>query len=383
MKNELIYPALVLLLFVVPKVLARFRIPTGITAFAIGIGFGSHLPGLTGDPVIQLLATFGIISLFLFAGLEVDFDELRQSLTVILQHIGLKVVALVILTFAIMRVLNLDDRMGLLLALALITPSTGFIIDSLDSMKIADDTRHWVKSKAIAAELVAISIMFFALQSQTTKDLSISILGLGTMIAILPFLFHIFVRFIAPFAPKSEFAFLLVLALFCGILTRKLGAYYLVGAFLVGIVAHRFKALLPAIGSDTLIHSTSSFASFFIPFYFFKAGLGISSLQISTEAFVLGFGFLVVIGGARFLLTVGHRTLVLKESFRGGTTISMMLLPTLIFGLVLSEILREEFQMPDWIVGGLVIYTIFITLIPSLSIGAILLPTIPGELNEK
>ena len=67
-------------LLVVPRALQRFRLPAPLTCFIFGIivaVFGRHL---IDDRVATVVATFGIASLFLLAGLEVDLAEIRGQL---------------------------------------------------------------------------------------------------------------------------------------------------------------------------------------------------------------------------------------------------------------------------------------------------------------
>ena len=93
------------------------------------------------------------------------------------------------------------------------------------------------------------------------------------MIGLLPVLFHLFAARIVPHAPKSEFAFLILVAVVCAFVTRELGVYYLVGALVVGMAAQRFRVHLPAMASENMPHAVESFASLFVPFCFFHAGL--------------------------------------------------------------------------------------------------------------
>ncbi len=95
--HELTFVALLFALFVVPRVLQRVRLPAAITSLALGalagIGFGLF----QADATLKLLSTFGIVSLFLFAGLDVDFAELRGHGTILLQHIAIKLLTLIVL----------------------------------------------------------------------------------------------------------------------------------------------------------------------------------------------------------------------------------------------------------------------------------------------
>ena len=349
---ELDYIVLLFALFVVPRMLQRFRLPAAITSVALGAAIGMGLGLFTRDATISLLATLGIVSLFLFAGLDVDAAELRREGRVLIQHIVIGVAALAVVTVLVHAVLRLPWRPAVLVALALLTPSTGFILDSLPSLGVSASERFWIKSKAIATELVALAVLFVTLQSTGARRLSVSVLVLGSMILLLPVVFRVFAARVLPYAPKSEFAFLLMLAVLCALVTRRLGVYYLVGAFVVGIAAQSFRRQLPAIASDRTLHAVELFASFFIPFYFFRAGLHLRAVDFAVEALLVGAGFLATMIPLRVALVAVHRRAALRETLRAGTRIGVAMLPTLVFTLVIAEILRDAFAVPGPIFGG-------------------------------
>lgn len=365
---ELDYVLLLFALFVVPRFLQRYRMPAAITSVALGALAGIGLDAFTRDPTVALLATLGIVSLFLFAGLEVDFDELRREAPVLLQHIAIGMAALVAAAATLAWTLHLSWRPALLVALALLTPSTGFILDSLASLNVSEQERFWVKSKAVATELVALAVLFVTLQSTTPQRLGASVAVLLGMVAVLPAAFRVFAARVVPFAPKSEFAFLLMLAVLCAFVTRRLGVYYLVGAFVVGVTAQRFRERLPAIASDQMLHAVEVFASFFVPFYFFSAGLHVRSGDFRGEAVVVGTAFVAIMVPLRIALVAAHRRMVLGETWRNGARVGVSMVPTLVFTLVIAQILRDDFAVAPAIFGGLVIYTLCNTLIPSFAL---------------
>lgn len=362
--RELDYVLLLFALFVVPRILQRYRLPTAVTSVALGMAAGIGL-GLFGqDRTVGLLATLGIVSLFLFAGLEVEFAELRREAPVLIQHIVLGVAALFAVAVAVRLALELAWRPSMLVALALLTPSTGFILDSLASLKVTDGERFWIKSQAVATELVALAVLFVTLQSTTLGSLSRATLVLSAMVVLLPIVFRVFAVRMVPFAPKSEFAFLLMVAVLCAFVTRRLGVYYLVGAFIVGITAQRFRERLPALASEQMLHAVEVFASFFVPFYFFNAGLHLRRDDFGTDALLMSGAFLLAVIPLRIALVAVHRRLALREAFRNGGRIGSAMLPTLVFTLVIAEILRDQFVVPRAVIGGLIIYTLANTLIP-------------------
>lgn len=364
--SELASIGLVLGLFVLPKALQRFAIPSAITAFgggaivAIGFGWFHH------DSTVRLLATIGIVTLFLFAGLEVDKDDLRRDARVLGQHLAIRVVTLAVASRVAMGVFGLPWRPAALVALAVFTPSTGFILSSLEQMKIDDEQRRWIKSKAIASELLALLVLFVVLQSTSVQRLGLATLALAGVIVVLPIAIRLFANLVVPHAPRSEVSFLVIIAVVCAFVTKELGVYYLVGAFVVGVVAQRVREELPAFASEKALEAVEVFAAFFIPFYFFKAGTHVDAAALGPWSFLVGAALLVVAIPVRVLSVVVHRRLALGESLAESSRIGLALCPTLVFTLVLAEILRERFAAPPWLFGALIVYTVVNTLIPGL-----------------
>ena len=80
MSRELAYLLLICGLLVVPGLLQRLRIPPPLTCFALGILVILWLrPESRSDAATHLLAALGISTLFLYAGLEVNLETLRQA----------------------------------------------------------------------------------------------------------------------------------------------------------------------------------------------------------------------------------------------------------------------------------------------------------------
>ncbi len=363
---ELGYVAVLFLLFVVPRALQRFGIPAAITSLALGALSGMGLGLLQHDATIHLLSAFGIVALFLFAGLEVDTKDLRANAAVLLQHLAVKVVLLALATYGLLQVLDLDLRVAMLVALALLTPSTGFILDALDMLGMGPREKAWIKSKAIATELLALLVLFATLQSTTALKMAVSTAILAGMIILLPLVFRVFAKLVVPYAPRSEFAFLLMVAVVCAFVTRELGVYYLVGAFVVGMAAQQFRSQLPSIASEEMIHAVELFASFFIPFYFFSAGVQLRVEDFGLQALLYGLGFLVTMIPIRIAAVALHRRIALGESLRTSLRIAVPMLPTLVFGLVIAEILRDRFAAPPVLFGGIILYTLLVTVVPAI-----------------
>jgi len=182
----------------------------------------------------------------------------------------------------------------------------------------------------------------------------------------LPPIFRWFASRIAPFAPRSEFAFLLMVAVVAASATRRLGVYYLVGAFVVGLAARQFRARLPAMSSERMLGAVEAFASFFVPFYFFHAGQFISHDDLNLPMLLTGLALLMIFVPIRLGEVILHRWVALRERPEKSLRIGVALLPTLVFTLVIVDILRSRPGVSPVLLGALVLYTTLITLLPGL-----------------
>ncbi len=363
---ELAYVLLIFCLFVVPKFLQRFRVPSAITNFGLGMIAGMVLNLFHHDQTISLLATLGIVALFLHAGFDVNIADLRRDSRILIQHLIFMIALLFVAVMLLYHLLALEIRPAILLALALVTPSTGFILDSLHTFGLAAEEQNWVKTKAISAELLALVGMFFTLQSASITTFLISVAVVLILTLLIPMFFKFFAKKIAPYARNSEFAFVIMLAIVCATVTRIIGVYYLVGAFVVGMVTTRYKSMFPNQESDRLLHSIELFASFFVPFYFFKSGATLSAGDFGPSAWMIATVFIFLAIPARVIVVVAHRRFALAEPIRKALRVAVPMLPTLIFTLVLAQILRDEFAISDAIYGALVIYAVVSSILTSL-----------------
>jgi len=356
--SEVSYILLIFIIFIIPKFLQRYRLPAAISGFGLGIIAGLGFGYFQGDTTIKLLATLGIVTLFLHAGLDINITELRRNRRVLIQHVLFFIGLLLLTSLVTFHFSELSLRQSILVALALTTPSTGFIIDSIKAFDLSSEEKEWIRMKAIATELVALVCMFFALQSLTLSTFLISIATLIGLAILIPLFFRFFAARIAPFAPDSEFAFLIMLATACAFITRKIGAYYLVGAFVVGVAARRFQQQIPSVTSERLIGATELFASFFVPFYFFYSGSLLNREDFSLNAWLVGILMVAALIPLRLIVVAVHRQIALKETFRQGSRVAIPMLPTLVFTLVLAQLMREQFNLSGALYGGLIIYAI-------------------------
>lgn len=363
--TQVLYLAMVFILLVIPRALQKYRLPAPLSCFAIGMFTIIWIADYSHDDTLSFLAALGISSLFLFAGLEVDLRELKKGFWPLMNHLLIRCLVIAGFTWVGMHYLDFSMQISGLLALALLTPSTGFILESLHGIDLDDNEEFWVKSKAIAGELLALLLLFFFLKSGSTSDLGISaavLLGIGFG---LPLLFMFLGRIVIPFAPGSEFSLLIMVGLIAAYLTKQLGVYYLVGAFFTGLAARQLREKMPTLASDDNLHAVQLFASFFVPFYFFYGGMNVPNGALQWESLWIGLAITAVVMPLRIGTVALQRIYVNKDHVKSSFDVAIALTPTLIFTLVIATILHQQFGITDTLFGGLLVYAGITTILPS------------------
>jgi len=370
-RTTFIYLAVVFALLVIPRALQRFRLPAQLTCFAFGIIVAGFFKPVVNDSVVSVLSTLGIAALFLFAGLEVDFFELRRQIPSLAGHFAARAVVLVACAQIAKVYLHLGWQVAWLVALALLTPSTGFILDMLPHSGLDHTEQSEVALHAVAGEMLAVFLFFLISQAGSVRTVLVSGAAIALLIAFTPLVYLALGRYVVPYAPGSEFSLLLMVGLICAVITKTLGVYYLVGAFVAGLVARSLSQRLKTLASAQNLEAIRLFASFFIPFYFFHNGLGVPSAAIVAASLWYGFGLAVCIIPVRLGVVWLQSRLMQHRGHRGSFRVSIALTPTLIFTLVIAEILRENFSVSPPLYGGLLVYAAIASILPSLVLPAL------------
>jgi Kef-type K+ transport system membrane component KefB len=367
MTRDLAYLLLICGLMVVPGLLQRLRIPPPLTCFLLGVVVVLSIPGVGGhrDEAVHLLAALGISTLFLYAGLEVDLATLRRAVGPLSVYLLTRSVAVAATAWLGCRYLQLGWQDATLLALALLTSSTGFIIDSLERFGLDTEERFWVINNAISGELLALAIMFVVIKASDPAALGLATLPLLATVVALPLVMLALGRWILPYASGSAFSLLVMMGFAAAFVTDKLGVEYLLGAFLAGLVARLMERRVPLLASTDNMHAVKLFSSFFLPFYFFARGAHVPAEALSLEALAIGVGLTVVLVPLRGFTIWAKRRLLGLGDTRNALRVAAALTPTLIFTLVLATILRERGAIPDSWFGGLLLYAGLNTMLPS------------------
>jgi len=366
MSRELAYLLLICGLLVVPGLLQRLRIPPPLTCFALGILVILWLrPESHSDAAIHLLAALGISTLFLYAGLEVNLETLRQAVGPLSIYLLTRVFSVAGLAWLAARYGGLAWQDATLVALGLLTSSTGFIIDSLDRYGLEPEERFWVTNNAISGELLALAVMFVVLNATDPVGLTLATLALLATLVALPLALLALGRWFIPFGAGSEFSMLVMIGFAAAFVTDRLGVEYLLGAFLAGLVARLLEKRVPQLASPDNLRAVKLFSSFFLPFYFFARGAHVPADALSLEALAIGVGLTVVLVPVRACAIWAKRWLLGIGNLRSSLRVAAALTPTLIFTLVLASILRVRGTITDEMFGGMLLYAGLNTMLPS------------------
>lgn len=367
----------VVFVHLIPKLLQRIRIPGPVGALLLGMLVSFFWPELGTDPTLALLSTIGIASLFLFAGLEVDADELGKKPTVLLAGLAAHASLLGLATLFGVFVLHLDIAPSMLLGLGLVTPSGGFILDGLAGLGADERERNAIRDAALTAEILALVVFFGVTQASSLGQMALALFTMVAMTALVPVALRTLSRWILPVAPKSEFALLVLTAVVCAFATRKLGVYYLVGAFVVGVVARRLQHEVPELASEKNLSAIELFAAFFAPFYFARAGMSFDPGTIGWKAIGLGALLALAITPLRMAVVAVARHVSIWESLRADTRVATAIIPTFVFSLVMARVLADRHDAPSYVVSGLLAYAVFNAFVPTLVFARLARPAEP------
>jgi Kef-type K+ transport system membrane component KefB len=376
--SALVNLLLILTLLVVPRALQRFRLPAPLTCFVFGVIAAIFFKGVLNDSVLRVVATFGVASLFLLAGLEVDLVEIRRQLPRLMGHLGIKALFLVGAALLGIRFLHLGWQPASLLGLGLFTPSTGFILDTLPRSGLTEAEQMEVSINAIAGEIIALLVLLFLSHADSMQALATSSLALVLLIVLTPFFFLALGKFVLPYAPGSEFSLLLMVGIICAVISEAAGVHVLIGAFVAGLVASLLKTRMDTLASHENLQAVRLFASFFVPFYFFHQGLEVPTGALVAKALIYGLVLSFMVLPIRIAKNWAQCRLFSGRTPEGGMRVAIALSPTIIFTLVIAGILHESFHINDALFGGLLVYAAISTILPSLLLPRLAVSELPG-----
>lgn len=359
-------------LFFLPKVVNRIsKIPDALTELMIGIFLGIALPSFFFiDDMITILGTIGVVTLFVFSGMEVDTNFIGMNKKFFTEHIMLHILIFVAVGICIFYYLQTSPQIALLVSLALTTPSASFILSSIRTLE--KERKQWIESKALAGEITALILMVILLSLSDITRLLLSLVTLVLLITLLPIILEFLFKKLFSKLIGCEFSFIFVVTMISAFITEFVGIHFLVGAFIAGFVAKRF--INDIVKDESYEHCSEVFGQqiiigfgyfvlIFAPFYFFSVGLKMKSSMFTFDTLFLAVIICIIIVIVRIGIMSVHRIVRMKEKISTALSINALCVPTLVFTFVITDILLKQFLIGDMIYNVLMLYGVFTSVV--------------------
>jgi Kef-type K+ transport system membrane component KefB len=359
------------ILFIIPKLFERIKVPAQSTEIFLGIFLGISLPAIFFEnELYTILGTIGIICFFIYSGIEADLHFIKLNKRLVAESLLIRLFLISVIFFATSYFFGFGLKKSGLIALALITPSAGFILTSIESFKLHDETKKFIQAKVVAAEMICVILLvfFFYADNPLKAILVTSAVLLWTIILpyIVIFVYEAFFDKII----NVEFPLVFFIGLISAFFTEFLGLHFLLGAFIAGIFIENFLHNLHQdmkIKNDERKNITETFkfiSYIFLPFYFFSIGLRIKPDLLNPRLIFIAMGIFIIISAISLIIHYSHRRLRFEKDNTHDLQAAILMLPTLMFTIIIADILLANKIITLEIFSILLYYAIFSSFLP-------------------
>ncbi|RIL72366.1 sodium:proton antiporter [Staphylococcus devriesei] len=387
--------------FLTPIIINRLNItflPVVVAEILMGILIGqSFLNLVEKDSMLNILSTLGFIFLMFLSGLEIDFStfkkdtrrrqgqskheqDLPSHLNLALIVFVLIMVISIIFAFAF-KWLGLVDNV-LLMVIIISTISLGVVVPTLKEMNIMRTTiGQFILLVAVLADLVTMVLLtiYGGINGHSGNSVWLSAIllvftgifyVLGVLFKRMKFLQRL-IGGTTQIGIRAIFALIILLVA----LAEGVGAEYILGAFLAGVVVSLLKP------DEELIHTLDSFGyGFFIPIFFIMVGVDLNIPSLIKEPSLL---IIIPILILAFIISKLVPVLLIRRWFDTKTTIASAFLLTSTLSLVIAAAkIAEQLKAISAEMSGIFILSAIITCVFVPIIFKKMFP-IPDEANRK
>ncbi|WHI78765.1 monovalent cation:proton antiporter family protein [Staphylococcus hominis] len=387
--------------FLTPIIVKRLNVtflPVVVAEILMGIIIGNSFLGLVHkDEMLNILSTLGFIFLMFLSGLEIDFSAFKKDtrkrqgidkneknlpshLQLALTVFSLIMVLSIILAFAFKWLGFVDDV--LLMVIIISTISLGVVVPTLKEMNIMRTTiGQFILLVAVLADLFTMVLLtiYGGINGEGGGSIWLSAI-LIVFTAIFYLLGSVFKRLnfmqrlmggTTQIGIRAIFALIILLVA----LAEGVGAEYILGAFLAGVVVSLLKP------DEEIIHTLDSFGyGFFIPIFFIMVGVDLDIPSLIKEPSLL---IIIPILILSFIVSKLIPVLFIRRWFDTKTTIASAFLLTSTLSLVIAAAkIAEELKAITSEMSGILILSAIITCVFVPVVFKKLFP-IPDEVNRK
>lgn len=387
--------------FLTPIIVNRLNVtflPVVVAEILMGIIIGNSFLGLVHkDEMLNILSILGFIFLMFLSGLEIDFSAFKKDtrkrqgidkneknlpshLQLALTVFSLIMVLSIILAFAFKWLGFVDDV--LLMVIIISTISLGVVVPTLKEMNIMRTTiGQFILLVAVLADLFTMVLLtiYGGINGEGGGSIWLSAI-LIVFTAIFYLLGSVFKRLnfmqrlmggTTQIGIRAIFALIILLVA----LAEGVGAEYILGAFLAGVVVSLLKP------DEEIIHTLDSFGyGFFIPIFFIMVGVDLDIPSLIKEPSLL---IIIPILILSFIVSKLIPVLFIRRWFDTKTTIASAFLLTSTLSLVIAAAkIAEELKAITSEMSGILILSAIITCVFVPVVFKKLFP-IPDEVNRK
>ena len=379
--------------FLTPIIVNRLNVtflPVVVAEILMGIIIGNSFLGLVHkDEMLNILSTLGFIFLMFLSGLEIDFSAFKKDtrkrqgidkneknlpshLQLALTVFSLIMVLSIILAFAFKWLGFVDDV--LLMVIIISTISLGVVVPTLKEMNIMRTTiGQFILLVAVLADLFTMVLLtiYGGINGEGGGSIWLSAI-LIVFTAIFYLLGSVFKRLnfmqrlmggTTQIGIRAIFALIILLVA----LAEGVGAEYILGAFLAGVVV-------------SLLKPDSFGYGFFIPIFFIMVGVDLDIPSLIKEPSLL---IIIPILILSFIVSKLIPVLFIRRWFDTKTTIASAFLLTSTLSLVIAAAkIAEELKAITSEMSGILILSAIITCVFVPVVFKKLFP-IPDEVNRK
>ena len=387
--------------FLTPIIVNRLNInflPVVVAEILMGIIIGhSFLNLVERDSVLNILSTLGFIFLMFLSGLEIDFKAFKKDsrsrqgknkqeknlpshLNLALTVFGFIMLISIILAYAFKWLGLVDDV--LLMVIIISTISLGVVVPTLKEMNIMRTTiGQFILLVAVLADLVTMLLLtvYGAINGHGG-----STIWLTGILIVFTIIFYIigglfkrmsFLQKLMDGTTQIEIRAVFALIILLVALAEGVGAEYILGAFLAGVVV---SLLNP---DEEMVEKLDSFGyGFFIPIFFIMVGVDLNIPSLIKEPSLL---LIIPVLILAFIVSKLIPVLFIKRWFDTKTTIASAFLLTSTLSLVIAAAkIAEQLKTISAETSGILILSAVITCVFVPIVFKKLFP-IPNEVNRR
>ncbi|WP_049399223.1 monovalent cation:proton antiporter family protein [Staphylococcus capitis] len=387
--------------FLTPIIVNRLNInflPVVVAEILMGIVIGhSFLNIVERDSVLNILSTLGFIFLMFLSGLEIDFKAFKKDsrsrqgknkqeknlpshLNLALTVFGFIMLISIILAYAFKWLGLVDDV--LLMVIIISTISLGVVVPTLKEMNIMRTTiGQFILLVAVLADLVTMLLLTVYGAINGHGGSTIWLTGILIVFTIIFYILGgVFKRMsflqklkdgTTQIGIRAVFALIILLVA----LAEGVGAEYILGAFLAGVVVSLLNL------DEEMVEKLDSFGyGFFIPIFFIMVGVDLNIPSLIKEPSLLLIIPVLIIA---FVVSKLIPVLFIKRWFDTKTTIASAFLLTSTLSLVIAAAkIAEQLKTISAETSGILILSAVITCVFVPIVFKKLFP-IPNEVNRR